>query len=421
MPERAAAGGRAPGPLAGYRVLDLSRLLPGGFCTMLLADLGAEVVKVEEPGPGDYLRAVPPLIEGTSVFFHQLNRGKKSVALDLRRPGGRDALLALARRAHVLLEGFRPGVMAGWGLGPEAVARANPDLIYASLSGWGARGGSRRAGHDLNFLAAAGLLDLAARTAAGPGRPRPPLPPVPWADLLGGLFAALQIAAALASRRPGGWLDLALADPPVLVQCLQAAEVLATGAPAYPGSLPMSGRFACYQVYPTADGRWVSLGALEPKFWAALCRALGHPEWIPRQYDPDPAVQAGLVAGLTERFGRRTLAEWERFAEEHDVCLEPVRSLEEALAVPRLAARGLLERRLVAGREAGQLALAARPEAGPEAGEAAAGAPPDGTAPALGQHTRELLLEAGLEPERIQSLVADGTAAVAGERGERAH
>jgi crotonobetainyl-CoA:carnitine CoA-transferase CaiB-like acyl-CoA transferase len=372
-------------PLEGIRVLDLSRLLPGGFCTMVLADLGAEVVKVEEPGRGDGIRSYAH--GGRAVFFDALHRGKRSLTLDLRAPEGRDLLLRLAKCADVLVEGFRPGTLARLGLCADALQAANPRLIICSITGYGQSGDlSGRAGHDLNYLAEAGALAFASPSPGG----RPALPPVTAADLgTGALTAVAAVLAALLERHRtgrGAVLDIGMAPGLLSWLALPVAEYLETGSVAAGGEAALQGGLACYEIYPTADGRWLTLAALEPKFWARLCQMLGHPEW--EEWHLHPGRQAGLRRALEAIFVARTLAEWEAFFGEADVCVAPVRSLDEALA------RWPGRLRQVVGNDGRPSRIAAGP-----IGEVASGA-----APALGADTDALLETLGIDAAERQRL-----------------
>lgn len=333
----------AAGPLAGVRVIDLTQLFPGPLATCILADLGAEVWKVEPP-EGDPVRRVPPLAGGCSVYFHQLNRGKKSVCLNLKDAADRAVLLGLVSAADALVESYRPGVLERLGLDRATLERTRPGLVVVSVSGWG-RGavGAGRAGHDLNYQAAAGALEAAPGAGPGPGPGgAPAMPPALWGDVLGGLVGAVCALSGLLAQRsgagaPGPW-DAAIVDALLYAQQLQVV-----GGQAAAGrwaALPFGGQMAWYRCYPTADGRWVSVAALEPKFWEALVRAAGHPEWIERQHDPD--AQAEMTAGLEAWFRARPYAEWQRLAGELEACVEPVARLDEAVAAARAAGRGLV-------------------------------------------------------------------------------
>jgi crotonobetainyl-CoA:carnitine CoA-transferase CaiB-like acyl-CoA transferase len=392
-------------PLAGLRVLDLSRLLPGGFCSLLLADYGADVLKVEDTGAGDYIRWAPPHHAGaapsaSSALFLALNRGKRSVRLDLKREEGRDVLLRLVREHDVLLESFRPGVLDRLGVGWERLREENPRLVYCAITGYGREGPDReRPGHDIDYLARGGLLGLTGE------RDGPPVVPAGQiADLGGGaLMAAFGILAALQERERSGegqLVDVSMTRGAQSWLATVAAGFLAGGAVPRRGELELAGGLACYRTYACADG-WVALGALEPKFWQALCDGLGRADLIPRHLDPEVAGE------LEEVFARRTRAEWGAFADAHPCCLEPVLSLEEALA---RAPESVVEIDQPG-------AVAPVRLLGPPVGLSRT--PPDGTrpAPALGADTDAVLAALGYDAAAVEQLKASG--AVAGPESAR--
>ncbi|HYE48253.1 MAG TPA: CaiB/BaiF CoA-transferase family protein [Azospirillaceae bacterium] len=377
-----------PGPLSGITVLDLTRLLPGPMCTRHLADLGADVLKIEEPG-GDPARRLAP------AAFRALNRGKRSLVLDLSAEEGRDLFLALARTADVVVEGFRPGVADRLGVGAAAVAAANPAAVHCSITGYGATGPwAGRAGHDINYLAVTGVLD-ATGTEGGP----PAVPGFQLADIAGGaLTAAMTICAALVEARATGRgrrIDVAMADS-VLAHQPVALDALETdGAAPARGGGRLTGGLPCYGVYPTADGRWLALGALEPKFWAAFCDRLGRPDLIPHGHAA--GVQGARVrAEVAAVLGARPLAHWTAHFEGTDCCLTPVLTFAEALAHEQAAARGIV------AAEADGLHFAfpalldgERPGAG-------------GPAPAPGEHADAVLAGLGLDADAVAGLRARG-------------
>lgn len=379
-------------PLAGVRVLDLTRYIPGPLCTALLADMGADVVKVEEPPLGDPVRAVPPARDGESALHAALNRGKRSLLVDLRKPAGADLVRRLAARADVVVEGFRPGALAERGLGPEALLAEQPRLVYCSISGWGAEGPlARRAGHDVGYLARAGVLAGLRPSAAD----RPPVPLAQLADGAGGLAAALGVLAALRERDRTGRgqvVDASLYAAALALNATALARV-ADGVP----SLELSGRFACYNVYRCGDGLWVSLGALEPKFWEAACRGLGLEDAIPHQWSGG-ARRAELVERFAAAFAGRPRDEWLSVFAPLDACLEPILEPGEALEEPQAR---LLE--VPCGGSAVRVP-------GPpfRLGGAAAPARP---APAAGQHTEAVLGELGLAASEIAALRDAGAVA----------
>ncbi|WP_243336719.1 CaiB/BaiF CoA transferase family protein [Anaeromyxobacter soli] len=384
-------------PLEGLRVLDLSRLLPGPFATLVLADLGADVVKIEAPPDGDALRSLPPLAGEASGAFHALNRNKRSLALDLRRPEGVAAFLRLAARADVVVESYRPGVLDCMGLGYAALRAASPRLVLCSITGYGQDGPyAGRAGHDVDYCALAGVLGLN-------GEPeRPVLPGVQIADLAGGAWPAVAgILAALVRRAAtgeGAHVDVSMAEGALALMTLPLALAWARGAPTVRGRELLSGGAATYGVYRTKDGRFVALGALEPKFFAAFCEAVGRPELAPRQLE---GGGAGPRAELEAIFAARTRDEWAAFAAAHDVCVAPVLEGDEPCSDPHLAARGAFvevptpwEGRAIRG-----VATPVRLR-----GEEA----PRRPAPRMGEHGEAVLREAGFSEEELASLRAAG-------------
>jgi crotonobetainyl-CoA:carnitine CoA-transferase CaiB-like acyl-CoA transferase len=319
-------------PLHGVSVLDLTRLLPGGFCTLILVDLGADVLKIEEPGRGDYLRAFAPLGKTQSALFTALNRGKRSLTLNLKMPQGREVLLDLARRADVLVESYRPGVLARLGLEYAALQAVNERLVICSISGYGQSGPLReRAGHDLNYLGYAGALPLFAPRGGG----RPIVPGMQIADIGGGaLPAAIGILAALLERERTGRgqvLDISMTSGVLHWLAMYAAQQWATEAVPEGGRGPLSGGYACYSIYATADGRALTVAAVEPHFWANLCRMLGHEQYIALQYAPWPEQQQ-IFAQFDTLFAGRTLDQWLAFFGDAEVCVGPALTLGEALA-----------------------------------------------------------------------------------------
>jgi alpha-methylacyl-CoA racemase len=368
--------------LAGLRVLDLSRLLPGGFCSLLLADFGADVIKVEDMGMGDYVRADEP-------SFLALNRGKRSIRLDLKHKAGREAFLRLTRTADVVLESFRPGVMDRLGVGYERVREENPGLVYCAITGYGQDGPfAARAGHDMNYLARTGLLGLTGE---------PDGPPVQAAgqiaDIGGGaLMAAFGILAALRERDRSGegqLVDVSMTDGALSWLAMVAARHLADGEVPRRGGTELAGGLICYRPYRCADG-WVTLGALEPKFWKAWCAGVGREDLAERQFDP---VGSDTHREVEAVFAERTRDEWEAFGEEHDCCLEPVLALDEALRSELVRAREMVVE-VDQARLLGTPVKLSRTPADP----ARAGGP------AIGADTDPVLAEAGYGPQEIGAL-----------------
>jgi crotonobetainyl-CoA:carnitine CoA-transferase CaiB-like acyl-CoA transferase len=380
-------------PLDGVRVLDLSRLLPGPYATLVLADLGADVVKVEDPQGGDYVRWMPPLAGEQSGFFHALNRNKRSLGLDLRRPEGAAAFRRLVRRFDVVVESFRPGVMDRLGVGYQAMRAEHRGVILCSISGYGQDGPYRdRAGHDIDYCATAGVLALN-------GPPEGPLPlGVQVADVAGGSWPAVAgVLAALVQRAAtgeGAQVDVSMTDGALAMLALQLGAAAARGTPLQRAGEILNGASACYAVYRTRDGRFAALGALEPKFFRAFCEAAGRPDLAERQFDDGGR---GPRAELTAIFASRTRDDWERFGAEHDVCVAPVLEGEEPARDPQLRARGMFlsvdtpwEGKAMASLRTPVRLAGAEPAPGP--------------APRLGEHTRDVLAEAGFGEEEIADL-----------------
>jgi alpha-methylacyl-CoA racemase len=392
--------------LSQLKVLDLSRLLPGGFCSLLLADFGAEVLKVEDTGMGDYVRWSPPYHEGAddsakSALFLALNRGKRSIRLDLKSDGGRDVLLRLVREHDVLLESFRPGVMDRLGVGYERLREENPGLVYCAITGYGQDGPyTARSGHDMNYLGLNGLLGLTGEAGGPPVQSAGQI-----ADLGGGaLMAAFGILAALRERDRGGegqLVDVSMFDGSLAWLAMVAAAHLASGAPPpRRGDLELAGRLICYRPYACRDG-WVTLGALEPKFWQAWCRGVGREDLIDKQFER-PGSDAH--AEVERIFLERTREEWHEFAEQHDCCLEPVLGLDEALDSELVRARRMVVELDQPG--TGGVKLLGVPVKMSRTPGA-----PAGPGPALGEHTDEVLARLGYTQEEIAALKESGAAA----------
>jgi alpha-methylacyl-CoA racemase len=404
-------------PLSDVRVLDLSRLLPGGFCSQLLADLGADVVKVEDTGMGDYVRWAPPYYGGDehqslgarSALFLSLNRNKRSIRLDLKSDGGREALLRLVRDFDVLLESYRPGVLDRLGVGYERMRQENPALVYCAITGYGQTGPDvQRAGHDMNYLGLIGLLGL---TGEPDGRPIQSAGQI--ADIGGGaLMAAVGILAALHEARRSGegqLVDVSMADGALSWLAMVAGAFLCDGEVPRRGDGQLTGRFVCYLPYEAADG-YITMGALEPQFWARFCAGVGRDDLVAKQFERNGSETWAEVAGI---FRSRTRAEWKAFNDEHDAMIEPVLDLDEVLDSELVRAREMV----VEWEQPGlgpvrQLGVPVKLSRTPGTVHA--------PAPALGEHTREVLADAGLTTDEIDALFESGAAAGAPEEaGDR--
>ncbi|HYZ89087.1 MAG TPA: CaiB/BaiF CoA-transferase family protein [Myxococcales bacterium] len=361
------------GPLAGVRVLDLTRHYPGPYATLLLSDLGADVIKLEDAGEGDPLRGLPEQ-------FEALNRGKRSIAIDLKTPEGASVLRRLCARADVLIEGFRPGVLARLGCAPEALGAEFPRLIICSLSGFGQTGPMReRAGHDIGYLAASGLLS---RFGTGD---QPVLPGAQIADFFaGGQQAVVAVLAALVERNTTGRgriLDVAMCEG--TMQALFPRMADASSEDVLRGDRP------CYRVYACREGGAIALGALEPKFWHRFCAAVSRPDWEGRQFD------ASLTTAVDELFLERTRDEWAALLASADCCAEPVLGLAEIRPHAQHRARQLW---LADGRPRTLPPLVPTPDL------------PARRAPLHGEHGREVLRDAGFTEEEISALQSSGVA-----------
>jgi crotonobetainyl-CoA:carnitine CoA-transferase CaiB-like acyl-CoA transferase len=359
---------------------------------MLLADMGADVIKVEEPGRGDYMRWNPPLRGGQSVLFNALNRNKRSLTLNLKADGARQLFLDLVRTASVVIEGNRPGVMERLGLGWQVLSGVNPKLVMCSLTGYGQSGPlAQHAGHDLNYMSIAGAISM---NRSRGGDPHPLA--VPAADLGGGAQAgAVAILGALMGVErggPGRFLDVSMTDGVLSWLAVPLAQTSEEGP--IPGDAHrLTGRYACYRIYACSDGRHISVGALEPKFWNALCQALERPDFVEAQY-AGGEEQHRLHAEMERIFASRSRDEWAARLSPLETCCEPVLELDEVARHPQVLARGLLVERPT-GLEVGPAVAM---------GEGWRRRDP----PGLGEHTAEVLGEVGIGPERLALLRAAG-------------
>jgi alpha-methylacyl-CoA racemase len=333
-------------------VLDLTRLLPGGYATHLLGEMGARIIKIEDPLRGDYLRGFPfPLEDGMSAYFHAINRGKQSVAIDLKKSP--EILLGLVKHADVVIEGFRTGVMERLGVGYETIAAQNPKIIYCSLLGYASNGEYRhRAGHDINYVGMTGLVDI------GRGQDgHPAMPGFQVADLAAGSLAVSRILQAVIERAEHGRgerIEVDMVSATASLMGFAASPAALASMPATWEDLMLNGQIACYNIYPTADGRWISMANFEEKFWLSFCNAVDRKDWIDEQFNRSPEFRREL----SDFFSTRSQRDWIAAFTEVDTCIEPILTLNEA------AARGMFHY-------------------------------PDKPAPSLGQHTDEVLKEFG--------------------------
>jgi alpha-methylacyl-CoA racemase len=392
--------------LAGIRVLDLSRLLPGGFCSLMLADFGAEVLKVEDTGMGDYIRWAPPYYEGAddsakSALFLSLNRNKRSIRLNLKSEAGKEILLKLVKEYDVVLESFRPGVLDRLGVGYERMRQENPGIVYCAISGYGQTGPLKhRSGHDMNYLGLVGVLGLTGEKDGPPVQAA-----VQIADLGGGaLMAAFGILAALKERDSSGegqMVDISMADGALSWLSMVAARYFAEGITPQRGGLELAGSLVCYRPYACSDG-YVTLGALEPKFWGAWCHGVGREDLVEKQFEPPGSDTHAEVERI---FLGRTRDEWTAFAAEHDCCLEPVLDLDEALDSELVQSREMVVELDQPGarepvRQLGVPVKLSRTPGGVHA-----------PAPALGESTRDVLEALGYDEGEIAALEEGGAVA----------
>jgi crotonobetainyl-CoA:carnitine CoA-transferase CaiB-like acyl-CoA transferase len=327
-------------PLEGITILDLSRLLPGPFATQILADFGAEVIKIEDPGGGDFLRQVPPYFNDQSIFFHSINRGKKSFCLNLKSEEGKEIFKNLVGQADVLLEGFRPGVMDKLGLGYDVLKEINRRLIYCSISGYGNSGPYRdKAGHDLNYISYAGIAGLTGNLGE-----KPIIPGVQTADIGGGsLWAVMAILLALQARGINGrgqYCDISMLDGVFAWSPFFLAGLELGGEVPQRGSEILNGGYACYNIYSTRDNKYVSIGAIEPKFWSGFCLRLGKQDFIEKQYLPK--AQTTMKRELEKIFKGKTRDEWVEYFSDLDVCFSPVLDFSETVLNEHLQHREML-------------------------------------------------------------------------------
>ena len=385
-------------PLEGIKILDLTRLLPGPYGTMLLGDLGAEVIKIEEPERGDYARWNPPQINGVGSRHLLLNRNKKSLTLNLKAPEGKAVLRRMVEQgADVLIEQFRPGVMERLGVGYKDLEKVNPRIIYCSLTGYGQDGPYRDlAGHDLNYIGIAGVLGLTGQKGGSPV-----IPGIQIADLIeGGLYAVIGILSALMARQKTGrgqYVDISMLDGVVSLLPDSAALYFAEGKAPRAGERRLGGGLPQYQVYQTQDGKYLAVGALEEKFWANLSRLIGRPEWaekIPRELEPRCEEIQKEMARL---FKTKTQKEWLDLLMHEDTCVTAVQSLDEVFADPQVRSRQMLVE--TTHPKAGRVRQIGVPIKFSETpGEIRM------PAPEIGEHTEEILGELGFAQEEIDHL-----------------
>lgn len=375
--------------LEGIKILDLSRLFPGPYASMILADLGADVLRIEDrrfagEGPG-----MPTVM-----------RNKRHMTLNLKHPQGKEIFFRLAREADVVLEGFRPGVTRRLGIEYESIRGMNEKIIYCSVTGYGQDGPYRdMVGHDINYLSFGGVLGLNGDTGGAPV-----VPPIQVADMAaGGMNAALGIMAALIVRQRTGrgqYIDISMLDGVVAMLPFPASMLWSLGQSPRRGDTLLSGRYPCYQVYETKDGGFISIGALEPRFWEALCKKLGREDFIPAQYD-EGEKRAEMFSCLRETFKKKNREEWMGELQDLDVCVGKVLDLEETFRDPQVVCRRMVTEFQDAGK--GKMKLLSSPVKLSET-------PPDiRAAPAeFGEHTGEVLRELGYNADQIAEMKRTG-------------
>jgi crotonobetainyl-CoA:carnitine CoA-transferase CaiB-like acyl-CoA transferase len=379
-----------PGPLAGIRILDLTRLLPGPVATLHLADLGAEVIKIEDPQIGDYARTLGTGQGEDSAYFRMINRNKQGLRLDLKKPEGVAIFLRLAGTVDVIVESFRPGVMDKLGIGYATVAARNPKIAYCSISGYGQDGPYRDlAGHDINYLGYAGVLDQ-----IGSEGDQPAIPNFQIADLLGGALTAAMgiLAAVLEAQRTGQgrYIDVSMTDSVLAHTYFSMLRLNDAGQSAPRGTDMLTGGLPCYATYRCADGKYMAVGALEGKFWAICCKVLARPDWVARQWD------AGLRSEMAAVFAGQPRDQWAgRFATA-DCCVTPVLTPEEALVNEQIAARGMVVRRDELTQFATPLKMSDFQFSVRQ------------SAPKSGEHNMAILLATGYSPDQIERLMVSG-------------
>lgn len=384
------------GPLQGIRILDLTRLYPGPLGTMMLADMGADVIKIEDANSPDYMRFYPPYIASESAGFVAVNRSKRSLALNLKTPKGVGIFFSLVKTADIVIEQFRPGVLDEMGIGYEQARQVKEDIIYVSITGYGQNGPyAQHAGHDINYIGYAGILSSAGSRETGPLLPGPQL-----ADVAGGAYMSMiACLCALWAREKTGkgqHVDVAMLDSVLPLMTLQMAHYQATKINLAPGELPLSGGLACYGVYSCADGKYIAVGILESKFWKIFCEMAGHDEWIEKHLVMGEEAE-NLRREIAALFRTKTRDEWAAAAKKLDICITPVLDISEVETDPHLQARQMVCEQVhpVCGRIK---------EIGVPLKFSATRTEPCGPSPALGEDTISILKEIGYAKEEIEAL-----------------
>lgn len=382
--------------LNGIRVLDLSRLLPGPYCTMVLADFGAEVIKIEEPGKGDYSRSFPPFLKDFGYWHLQLNRNKKSVVLDLKSEAGRKAFLQLVRTADVVVESYRPGVLKKLGIDYAAAREVNPRIVYCSLTGYGSKGPlAKKADHDIGYVSLAGITAM-----SGDAGGKPAIPGVLMADMNSALAAGMSIMIALRHAQQTGEgqeIDISLYNVAMTLMPGAASLYFGSGFVAERGNNWLTGGYANYNIYATKDGRYMSVGCLEKKFWRNLCTALERPELV--DMIDDESNHAYLKEQLAEAFQKRTMAEWTAYLAGCDTCVTPVLDFAEACASEQTKANSMVleveDEELGCYRQLGfPMKLGGTPASLRK------------RAPRLGEDTEQVLRDSGVDENLVREIIS---------------
>lgn len=388
------------GVLSGVKVLDLTRLLPGPYCTLLMADYGADVIKIEEPGKGDYIRWRTPAAEGIGARHLTVNRNKKSVALNLKTAQGQQIFKQLAAEADVIIESFRPGVMQRLGLGYEDIVQVNERIVYCSLTGYGQTGPYRHLpGHDINYIGYSGILGL-----IGEKNGKPVVPGVQIADIGGGSLMALSgICMALFHRDrtgEGQYIDVSMVDGAITWLYAAMSDYFVSGKVPERGDTRLDGQFAFYNVYETKDGKYMTVGASEFKFWKRLCELIGKEEWIVLHEGP-ANVQEQLKQDLGELFKTHDQQHWINLLAQEETCVGPVYDIEDMFNDPHIAERDMFQE--MQHPVAGMIQQIGFPIKFSETpGEIS------NHAPGLGEHTEAVLTQLGYDKADLAKLQASG-------------
>lgn len=387
------------GPLDGVRILDFSRLLPFNYATLLLADMGAEVLKIEEPILGDYMRWAPPILKKENAVFLMLNRNKKSMKLNLKTEKGREIVRKLVEKYDVVFETFRPGVMEKLGLGYNELKKINPKIIYCSTTGYGQDGPYiDKPGHDINYISVAGILGVTGRHTGAPV-----IPGIPIADMSSGVFSALAIVSALLARERTGrgqYIDVSMTDAVLTFNVLHIGTYISGYSLGEEGTLSTLGESAYYNVYETKDQEFIAFGNIEGKFWANFCKIIGREDLISKQF-VSKSEEKKILSEVREIMRTKTRDEWLKLMEGQDICVTPVYSIGEVIQDTQLRHRKMFIE--VEHPVEGKTLHVAFPLKFSET-PATIRTP----APLFGQHTKEVLKELGYNEEEIENLEKEG-------------